>query len=111
MYTIYLLGILNSNLTAFFISKVASCFRGGYYSFGKHYFEHFPLPSENLDDETLINLVDKILSLTNDLKLSKTPNDRKIFQQQIEITDKKINEMVYELYGLTDEEIKVVEDN
>ena len=41
----FLLGILNSKLTTFFISKVASCFRGGYYSFGKHSFEHFSLPS------------------------------------------------------------------
>ncbi|MDT0678302.1 hypothetical protein [Autumnicola musiva] len=30
-------------------------------------------------------------------------------QQQIEETDRKIDQMVYELYGLTEEEIKIVE--
>ena len=30
---------------------------------------------------------------------------------QIETTDKQIDKMVYELYGLTDEEIKIVEGN
>ena len=33
----------------------------------------------------------------------------KIIQKQIEITDKKIDALVYELYGLTEEEIKIVE--
>ena len=31
--------------------------------------------------------------------------------QEIEQTDKEIDQMVYDLYGLTDEEIKIVEDN
>jgi hypothetical protein len=31
-------------------------------------------------------------------------------QRQIESTDRWINELVYELYGLTDEEIRIVEE-
>jgi len=31
-------------------------------------------------------------------------------QKQINQTDKEIDQMVYELYGLTDEEIEVVEN-
>ena len=107
----YLLGILNSNITTFFISKVASCFKGGYYSFGKHSFEHFPLPSTKLNNENLINLVNKMIQLNKELQNSNTPTERKLLQKQIELTDKKINETVYELYDITNEEIEIIEQN
>ncbi|NIA12168.1 MAG: hypothetical protein GWP10_21225 [Nitrospiraceae bacterium] len=31
-------------------------------------------------------------------------------QRQIDTTDKQIDQLVYELYGLTDEEIRIVEE-
>ena len=107
----YLLGILNSKLTSFFISKVGSCFRGGYYSFGKHSFEKFPLPSEKLENEELENLVDKMINLNKELSEAIVPRDKKLLKKQIEITDNLINHLVYELYGLTDEEIKIIEES
>jgi hypothetical protein len=33
-----------------------------------------------------------------------------MLKKQIDILDKQIDQLVYELYGLTEEEIKVVED-
>jgi len=33
-----------------------------------------------------------------------------LIQRQIDATDKQIDQLVYELYGLTDEEIKIVEE-
>jgi len=40
------------------------------------------------------------------MKLLKT-----VLQRQIYARDKQIDKLVYELYGLTEEEIKVVEEN
>lgn len=37
------------------------------------------------------------------------PHVKTVLQRQIEATDRQIDELVYELYGLTDEEIAVVE--
>jgi hypothetical protein len=37
-------------------------------------------------------------------------HDKTIIQQQINVTDQQIDRLVYELYGLTDEEIKTVEE-
>ena len=34
---------------------------------------------------------------------------RKVSKRQIDATDRQIDKLVYELYGLTDEEIKIVE--
>lgn len=106
----YLLGILNSKITAFFISKVASPFRGGYYSFGKHSFEHFPLPSEDLFNESLISLVNKMVDLNKKIDSANTPNEKKLLKMQIDNVDKQIDSIVYELYGLSDDEITIVEN-
>jgi hypothetical protein len=37
------------------------------------------------------------------------PADKQLYQRQIEATDRQIDALVYELYGLTEEEIGVVE--
>jgi hypothetical protein len=36
--------------------------------------------------------------------------EKKIFEKQIEITDREIDKLVYELYGLTEEEISIIEN-
>jgi len=36
--------------------------------------------------------------------------DEKLYQRQIEATDEEIDALVYELYGLTEEEIAIVEE-
>ena len=37
------------------------------------------------------------------------PADKQLYQRQIEATDRQIDALVYELYGLTGEEIEIVE--
>jgi hypothetical protein len=41
--------------------------------------------------------------------LQSSIHDKTILQRQIDATDKQIDNLVYELYGLTEEEIKIVE--
>jgi len=50
-----------------------------------------------------------MLSLNKQLKEARTPYEQTALQRQIEATDHQIDALVYELYGLTDEEIKMVE--
>jgi predicted type IV restriction endonuclease len=64
------------------------------------------LPLSILDD-----LVSAILDLNNKLPIAKTDQEKTIIQRQIDSTDRRINELAYELYGLTAEEIKIVEDS
>jgi hypothetical protein len=40
---------------------------------------------------------------------AKTPQERSVLQRQIDATDRQIDQLVYELYGLTDAEIRIVE--
>ena len=57
-----------------------------------------------------MELVERILSLHERLTVANMPRDKTMLQQQIEGTDKQVDRLVYELYGLTEEEIKIVEE-
>ncbi|MFO8009770.1 MAG: hypothetical protein R6U89_03050 [Dehalococcoidia bacterium] len=49
------------------------------------------------------------MELNKKLAESKIPQTTEMLKRQIESTDKQIDRLVYELYELTDEEIKIVE--
>jgi len=50
-----------------------------------------------------------MLALHKQFASTKAPHDKEVIQWQIEATDRQIDRLVYELYGLTDEEIAIVE--
>ncbi len=50
-----------------------------------------------------------MLSLYKQLPQAKTSQDKSFLQRWIEQTDRQIDRLVYELYGLTEEEIAIVE--
>ena len=54
---------------------------------------------------------DNMLTLNKQIQDTKTPHDKEMIQRQIDSTDKQIDRLVYELYGLSDEEIKIVEES
>ena len=49
-----------------------------------------------------------MLGLHQQLANTNTPTEVTLLQRQIDTTDAQIDVLVYELYGLTDEEIRVV---
>jgi hypothetical protein len=51
-----------------------------------------------------------MLTLHKRLALTETPDEKTRLQRQIDVTDRQIDQLVYELYGLTEGEIKVVEE-
>ncbi len=57
----------------------------------------------------MVSLVEQMLALHKSLVAAKTPNEKTYLQRQIEATDREIDQLVYELYGLTEEEIRIVE--
>ena len=52
----------------------------------------------------------KQLDLHKHLAAAKTPTDKTAIQRQIDATDRQIDRLVYELYDLTDDEIRIVEE-
>jgi hypothetical protein len=58
----------------------------------------------------MVALVECMLELHQKLAAASIPADKKLYQRQIEATDRQIDALVYELYGLTEEEITIVEE-
>ena len=56
----------------------------------------------------MVGLVETMLKLHKDLPKAKTPHEQESLQRQIAATDKSIDALVYELYGLTEDEIAIV---
>jgi len=65
--------------------------------------------NEKAMHDNMSELVNQMLNLNKKLNNAKLPQEKNLLQRQIETTDKQINQLVYELYDLTEEEIKIVE--
>lgn len=65
--------------------------------------------NNNARHDRMVTLVEQMLELHKQLNAAKTQNDRELYRRQIGATDAQIDALVYELYGLTAEEIEVVE--
>jgi Xaa-Pro aminopeptidase len=57
----------------------------------------------------MVELVDKMLALVPKLRAAKSEAERATLQNAVTATDRQIDALVYELYGLTPEEIALVE--
>jgi hypothetical protein len=112
----YLQGLLASRLLDFYLHQISSPFRGGYWSYGKRFIEQIPIRTidfSNAKDKNshdrMVTLVDSMLSFNKQLAAARTTHEQTLLQRQIEATDGQIDALVYELYGLTEEEIGIVE--
>ncbi len=110
------LGILNSKLFWFYISNTSTALRGNAYRLTPEFINTFCFPAIDLNKPKdkdrhykIVSLVEQMLNNNKQLPLAKNPNEKETLSRQIAATDKQIDKLVYELYGLTEEEIKVVE--
>ncbi|EBD1934438.1 class I SAM-dependent DNA methyltransferase [Campylobacter coli] len=100
----YILAFMNSNCYKWLITLKTNLIQTGSYAYGvKDKIERLPIPKINSKNEKLanelINLVDEILKAKE--------QDKNVNTQELE---NKINSLVYKLYNLTEEEIKIIEN-
>ena len=57
----------------------------------------------------MVTLVESMLLLNKQLTAANTDHEKTALRRQIDATDRQIDSLVYELYGLTDDEISIVE--
>ena len=103
----YLLALLNSSLFNYLYSYVSQEREGRTFSQVKTtYIKQLPIKIVPTSDQAkFINIVNLILELTKAVDYLEDP----VKQYQVEKYQRQINGMVYELYGLTEEEIRIVE--
>lgn len=105
----YVLALLNSRLLDFYFK-----------SYGKlmdYRYEYYPTPVSLLkikkiglnEQQAFVALVDTIMNCHNQLLTAKESQKASI-QHQIEVCDRQIDQLVYQLYDLTNEEIALVEE-
>lgn len=106
----YILALLNSNLMNWYYNKEFSNESKLTVNLSKEYLSEIPVKNISLEEQQqFIELTDKMLELNKNLADCKIPKDEKILKLQISKTDDKINQLVYELYNLTDEKIAIIE--
>jgi len=113
---LYLLGILNSAITRLFLKSICDKVQGGFYRLKITYISQIPIPKINFSNpadkarhDTMVALVERMLALHRQRADVKTDHEKNLIERQIEATDKQIDALVYDLYGLTGEEIRIVE--
>ncbi len=115
---IYLLGLLNSKLITFFYSNLSPAYSGGFYRWIYQFLVQIPIkkldlanPSDKQQHDKLVSLVDQMLEAKKRLSTASRDTERDQLTRKCEYLDNEIDKLVYGLYGLTEEEIKVVEGN
>ncbi len=113
----YLLGILNSKLNFYLFEQYLPKLRGGFYEPSYIFLKTFPIVRPDLSNPSsaslhasIITNVNLMLRLNIELEAAMLPDQKEHLKARIGHTDDKINRMVYQLYGLTEEEIKIVEN-
>ena len=102
----YLLGVLNSTAVNFYFGQRFS----GNNHIASNQLGQIPIPAANESQQGLMRkIVERMLDLHKRLAAAADPDDRTRLQRQINATDQEIDRLVYDLYGLTEEEIKIVE--
>ncbi|MGT0057241.1 DNA methyltransferase [Helicobacter pylori] len=100
-----ILGVLNSKLMTYFYKKkfFPTHMQGGVFGFDTLSVETLPIPQITKSNQPI---ADKIIALVDKILVLKE-KDPKANTQQLE---KEIDALVYQLYNLTNEEIKIIEE-
>jgi type I restriction-modification system DNA methylase subunit len=110
----YLLGLLNSHLLDWFHHQGSTRFRGGYFSYESRFIKNLPIhiidftnPKEKILHDDLVKLADVMLDLRKREQKAEG-HELEQLKRQIEKADGEIDQKVYELYGITEREKKLI---
>jgi len=111
------LGLLNSSLATYYVKIIAlDITKGPFTKFRTNQLARLPIriidfsdPKDKARHDKMVELVEQMLTLHEQLTAAKTPDDKTRLQRQIDATEQQIDQLVYELYGLTEDEIQIVE--
>ena len=114
----YLLSIINSKLMSYYLDIEFKSAKKIFPKIPIANLEKLPIKNLNLDDkqdkeihDKLVNLVDSIIDLNKKLSSEKNPNTIEMLNTRIQAVDAAIDKIVYSLYGLNDDEIRIIEGN
>lgn len=113
----YVTGLLNSRLLDWVFRQSATNFRGGYFAASKQYIEHLPIRlsiGDGAADERLAEKVEQVVERAQHLRTQRAGavgHGLTLLKREIASLDSQLDRLVYDLYGLTDDEIALVEES
>jgi hypothetical protein len=111
---LYVLGLLNSKCLDFVVHQIASTKQGGFYEYKPMYVSQLHIVNEHSmftqKRESIERLVQQIMLYNIELNKRLTTNEQGFYNKQIELSDRMIDQLVFELYELTDDEIQLIEN-
>jgi len=113
----YVLGIINSKLISYlYINTSSIATKDDFRQTTLAELRRIPIrvidfsnPNDRILHNRMVQLVETMLDLHKRLQQARLPEEKTQLQRQIEATDRQIDQLVYELYELTEDEIKIVE--
>jgi hypothetical protein len=115
--SLYLLGLLNSRLLSFVFEKSVQMRSSDLQVFSWNDIRMLPIYIPDFDNhidksghDRMVSLVTEMHDLYRHLGSAKSEREKRLIMQEIASTDKQIDSLVYGLYGLTADEIAVVEE-
>jgi hypothetical protein len=114
---LFVLGLLNSTLIDWYFRQISTPFRGGFRSANRQFIDPLPIrqidSSNNTDQQlhdAIVARVQEMLSLQSQLApLRHAPSSlRSDLLHEVERVDRQIDQLVYQLHGLTAQEIQIV---
>jgi adenine-specific DNA-methyltransferase len=97
----YLLAIANSKLLWWFLKTTGDTLQGDARTFKTNYLNPFPLPIF-IEKELEYNISDKVKTIIEIKRLNEKADTSDL--------DKKIDQLIYKIYDLTEEEIRIIEN-
>ncbi len=113
----FILGLMNSKLASYYLRLVCPPKLSGYLRFNASSVNTLPIrvpgateTQAQQQSSRVIELVEILKSLRVKEKSSTHPQEKDRLHREIDATDRQIDQLVYELYGLSEEEIRIVEE-
>ena len=105
----FLTAVLNSNVIKFWL-RYKGKMQGDNFQVDKEPLLGLPLIVPTEAEQTHLSaLVDQMIAAQEQLDSAISDSDKKFLQQRVDVLDKQINAVAYGLYGLSADEVKVVE--
>ena len=112
----YVLGLINSKLLFWNLQHTSNIFRGGWITCTKQYLGELPIrridfsnPADKARHDKMVKWVEQMLAAKQEQAHALMDSNKEYWQRKCDTLDGQIDALVYELYGLTEDEIALVE--
>ncbi len=107
-----------ATLLDFYLKSISTTLRGGFFRYFTQFIQQLPIRPINFSDpadkarhDKMVKLVDRMLELNKQKHSGRfAPSQVERVDREIAATDAEIDDLVYDLYTITDEERAIIEE-